>query len=125
MTLKVYIEVILPAIKDDLLSQGLTLIQDADLAHTYRATTSWLQKHGLSIITLPGISPNLSILEPMAALIKRKFHARRYTADQGALKRFTRVFNNELDQKTIQHCYDFYIKRLWDCKRARGQMTSY
>jgi hypothetical protein len=125
MTAKVYIEVILPAIKDDLLSQGLTLVQDADSAHICRATTSWAQKHGLSLLTLPGVSPDLSILESMANPIKRRFHARRCTTDQGALKRFTGIFNDELDQKTIQHCYDYYIKRLWDCKRARGQMTSY
>jgi hypothetical protein len=41
MTTKAYTEVILPVIKDDLLSRGLTLIQDADLAHTYRATIIW------------------------------------------------------------------------------------
>jgi hypothetical protein len=42
MTLKVYTEVILPVIKDNLLSQGLTLIQDANLAHTYKATTAYI-----------------------------------------------------------------------------------
>jgi hypothetical protein len=81
MTAKVYTEVILPTIKDDLLSRGLTLIQDADSAHTCKATTAWIQKHGLSIITLPGVSPDLSILELMANPIKRKFYARRCITD--------------------------------------------
>jgi hypothetical protein len=125
MSSKVYTEVILPAIKDDLLSQGLTLIQDADSAHTCKATTAYIQKQGLSVITLPGVSPDLSILESMANPIKRRFHARRCTTDGAALKRFTEVFDKELDRKTIQHYYDFYTKRLWDYKRARGQMTSY
>jgi hypothetical protein len=125
MTSKVYTEVILSTIKDDLLSQGLTLIQDADSAHTCKATTAYIQKQGLSVITLPGVSPDLSILESMANPIKRKFYVRRCTTDGAALKRFTGVFNEELDEKTIQHCYDFYTKRLWDCKRAKGQMTSY
>jgi hypothetical protein len=101
MTSKVYIEVILPTIKDDLLSQGLTLIQDANSAHTYKATTTYIQKQGLSIITLPSVSPNLSILELIANPIKRKFHAQRCTTDGAALKRFIGVFNKELDEKTI------------------------
>jgi hypothetical protein len=90
----VYIEVILPAIKDNLLSQGLTLIYDADSAYTYKATTAWVQNHGLSVITLPGVSPDLSILESIANPIRRKFYAQRCTIDQGVLKRFTEVFNN-------------------------------
>jgi hypothetical protein len=125
MTSKVYTEVILPTIKDNLLSQGLTLIQDANSAHTCKATTAYIQKQGLSVITLPGVSPDLLILESMANPIKRKFHVQRCTTNGAALKRFTRVFNKELDKKTIQHCYDFYTKRLWDYKRAKGQMTSY
>jgi hypothetical protein len=125
MTSKVYMEVILPAIKDNLLSQGLTLIQDADSAYTCKATTTYIQKQGLYIITLPSVSPDLSILESMANPIKRKFHAQRCTIDGAVLKRFTGVFNKELDKKTIQHYYDYYTKILWDCKRAKEQMTSY
>jgi hypothetical protein len=38
MTTKVYTEVVLPLLKDDLLYRGLWLCQDADLAHTSKET---------------------------------------------------------------------------------------
>jgi len=125
MTTKVYTETILPAILDDFTSQGLTLCQDADSAYTSKATIAWAQKHGLSLLTLPGVSPDLSILEIEAHPVKRKFHSRRCTTEKAAMARFKRVFMEELDQNQIQNLYNFYTLRLWDCRRAEGQMTKF
>jgi hypothetical protein len=66
MTTKIYIEVILPQILEDFQEQGLTLCQDADSAHNSKATIAWAKKHSLSLLTLPGVSPDFSILESMA-----------------------------------------------------------
>jgi hypothetical protein len=125
MTTKVYTETILPAILDDFTSQGLTLCQDTDSAHISRGTAAWVKQHGLSLLTLPGVSPDLSILETEAHPIKRKFHSRRCTTEKAAMARFEQVFIEELDQNTIQNLYDFYTLRLWDCRRVEGQMTKF
>jgi hypothetical protein len=74
MTTKVYTEHILPAIKEDLEEQGLILCQDADSAYVSKGTTAWAEKHNLPLLTLPGKSPDLSILESEAHDLKRKFH---------------------------------------------------
>ena len=125
MTTEVYTTVILPTIRDELLCQGLTLCQDADSAHTSKTTIKWAKDNGIELITLPGVSPDLSILETMAHPIKKKFHIKRCTTQKASLQRFQRVFEEEIDQGTIQNLYNFYAKRLHDCKKAKGQMTRY
>jgi hypothetical protein len=64
-------------------------------------TTAWAKKHSLSILTLPGVSLDLSILETEAYLVKRKFHFRRCTTQKAAMARFKRVFIEEIDQNQI------------------------
>ena len=125
MTVKVYTEIVLPQILRDFLEQGLTLCQDADSAYTSKLTEKWAKKHGLPLITLPGVSPDLLILESEAHLLKRAFHAQGCATEKASLARFTRIFNTEMDQKTIQYMYKYYIKRLHDVHRADGQMTQY
>jgi hypothetical protein len=66
MTTHVYTTVILPLLKKELQVQGLTLYQDADSAQDSKATLAWARKNDLRLITLPGVSPDLSILETMA-----------------------------------------------------------
>ena len=124
MTTEVYIQHVLPSIRDELLDQGLTLCHDADSAHTSKATINWAKDNRIPLITLPGVSPDFSILEAMAYPIKRKFHAQRCTIEKAALARFEQVFN-EMDQSKVQTLYNWYTKRLHDCRRAGGQMTRY
>jgi len=125
MTTKVYTEAILPQLLDDFQAQGFTLCQDADSAHTSKTTIAWAKQHNLPLITLPGVSPDLSILESQAASLKKAFHARRTTTEKAGLARFTQIFNKEMDQNKIQRMYRKYTKRLHDCRRADGQMTKY
>jgi hypothetical protein len=125
MTTKAYTEEVLPACLQDLKDRGLTLCQDADSAHTAKATEAWAEKNGLNLITLPGVSPDFSILESMAHPLKRKFHSRRCASEKAGLARFIRIFEEEMDQNTIQNMYKYYCKRLHDCRRAGGQMTKY
>jgi hypothetical protein len=124
MTTEVYIKHILSSIRDELLDQGLTLCHDADSAHTSKATIDWAKDNRIPLITLPGVSPDFSILKAVAYPIKRKFHAQRRTTEKAALARFEQVFN-EIDQGEVQTLYNWYTKRLHDCRRAGGQMTRY
>jgi hypothetical protein len=124
MTTKVYTTVILPLLKDELQDQDLTLCQDADSAHDSNATLKWAVENNVRLLTLPGVSPDLSILETMAHPLKKAFHAKRCTTEKASLARFKQIFE-EMDQKTIQNLYNSYTKRLHDCRRAGGQMTKY
>ena len=94
MTTMVYIKVILPAIKEDLEREGLTLCQDADSAHTSKATLKYAEDSSIKLITLPKVSPDFSICETMARPLKRKFHARRCTTEKAALARFKHIFDD-------------------------------
>jgi hypothetical protein len=48
---------------------------------------------------------------------------RRTTAtNKAGLARFSLIFNEEMD---LQHMYEYYTKRLHNCRRAGGQMTKY
>jgi hypothetical protein len=85
MTSDVYTEHILPIILPDLQKNGLTLIQDTGSAYKNQATIGWAAKHHLPLITLHGVSPNLSIMESMARPLKRKFHSRRSATESSAL----------------------------------------
>ena len=124
MTTAVYTQVILPAVREDLEREGLTLCQDADSAHTSKATLKFAKDHGIKLLTLPGVSPDLSICETMARPLKRAFHSRRCTTERAAIARFERVFS-EMDQQKVNSQYEWYTKRLWECRRASGQMTRY
>jgi hypothetical protein len=115
---------ILPLAREDLEREGFTLCQDADSAHTSKATLKYVLKIGIRLITLPGVSPDLSICETMARPLKRAFHKRRCTTERAALARFQTVFD-EMDQEKVNSLYEWYTKRLWECKRAGGQMTRY
>lgn len=55
----------------------------------------------MDLLTLPGVSPDFSIIETMAHLIKKDFYARRCTSEKTALARFTRLFEEEMDQSKI------------------------
>jgi hypothetical protein len=125
MTTKVYIETVLPALLEDLISRGLTLCQDADSAHISKATIAWAKRNSLPILTLPGKSPDFSIIESMAMPLKRAFHAVRSTLNKKALDRFNHIFTEEMDQNTVNGMYKWYTKRLHECRRADGQMTRY
>ncbi|CZR68709.1 uncharacterized protein PAC_18608 [Phialocephala subalpina] len=94
MTSKVYID-ILDQLRGDL--QGITLWQDKDSAHDSKATTDWAKKHGIKLLTSPGNSPDLSIIESMAHPIKKKFHSRRCASQSVALERFREVFREYTD----------------------------
>jgi transposase len=100
MTTKVYTSHILPLVKEDLQKEDLTLCQDADSAHTSKATLEYARKQGIKLLTLPGISPDLSIAETLAHPLKRVFHAKRTTTEQAALARFQRIFN-EMDESKV------------------------
>jgi hypothetical protein len=83
------------------------------------------KKYYIPVIIFPGVSPDLSIMESMASILKRKFHLRRYTIQEAALAWFKRIFKEEIDQTIIQYMYNRYTKRLHDCIRAKGQMIKY
>jgi hypothetical protein len=75
MTKEVYTRDILPHVLD-LKDRGITLCQDADSVYTSKLTQEWVEEHGFSMMTLRGKSPDFSILESMAASLKRRFHYR-------------------------------------------------
>lgn len=103
MTTKVYTQEILPAIKDDLLSRGLTLWQDKDSAYDSNGTKAWFKKNNIPYITSPGNSPDLSIFESYAHPLKKLFHAKRSRTKKEALARFSHIFEEEFDQEIIQN----------------------
>lgn len=125
MNSKVYTEHILPSIRQELSDRGLTLVQDADSAHKSSATLNWIERNSMSVITLPGASPDFSILETIVLSLKRKFYTRRCATEKAALARFTQIFEKEFDQKKVQELYSWFTKRLHKCKRLEGQMTRY
>lgn len=125
MSTKVYVEEILPAIRDDLLQHRLTLWQDKDSAHDSAGAKKWFKDNNIRYITSPGNSPDLSLFESYAHPLKKLFHQRRSTSKRTALARFTKIFKEEFDQEMIQNMYNFYTKRLHDLNRRDGQMTKY
>lgn len=125
MTTAVYINDILPQIVNDFQEQGLTLCQDANLAHQSKATLEWANNNNLPLITLPSVSPDFSIAKMMANLLKKAFHRQQVMTEKTALAHFKRIFEEEMDQSTIQNLYYSYTKRLHNCRRASGQMTKY
>ena len=86
---------------------------------------AWAKQNNLSILTLPGKSPDFSIMESMAMPLKRAFHAIHSTTHKKALDRFNHIFIEEMDQNTVNGMYKWYTKRLYKCRRADGQMTRY
>lgn len=114
MAAKVYTETVLPQIIEDYREQDLKLCQEADSAHTSQSTMSWTKNYDLSLITIPGVSPDLTILEPKAHPVEKAFHSRQCTKEKAGLTRFIQIFEKEMDQETIQRMYSKYTKRLPD-----------
>lgn len=79
MNTATYIKILEQLIPD---MYGKTLCQDKDSAHNSTARTKWAKDHDFNLLTLPGKSPDFSIIECMAHPIKRMFHAKR-TASNG------------------------------------------
>jgi hypothetical protein len=111
MRTKVYTKHILPTIKNDLLDRGLTLCQDHNSAHTSKITAKWAKDNSISLLMLPGVSPDLSICKTMANPLKKAFHGRRSAMEKAARARFQEVLD-EMDQETINYKYMWYTKRL-------------
>lgn len=86
---------------------------------------AWAKQNNLPILTLPGKSPDFSVMESMAMPLKRAFYAVRSTTNKKALDRFNRIFIEEMDQNTVNGIYKWYTKRLHEYRRADGQMTRY
>jgi hypothetical protein len=125
MTIKVYTKDTLPQLLEDFQDRGLTLCQDADSAYKSKGAIAWAEKNRLPLITLPGVSPDLSIMESMARPLKKDFYARRSPNQEAGLARIIQLFKKEIDQETIQYMYNKYTKRLHNCRRVGGQMTKY
>lgn len=106
MTTEVYLRDILPQLTDELKEHGLTLCQDADSAHDSIATREWAKKHDFPLLTLPGVSPDFSVLESMAHPLKRLFHSKRCASEKAGVARFIKIFKEEMDQNTIQNMYN-------------------
>jgi hypothetical protein len=102
ITTAVYTGYILPIIKDELLIYSLTLYQDANSVHTSKKTLKWVKEYGILLLTLPGVSPDLSICETIANPLKRAFYGRRSATEKQAKERFMQVFE-EMDQETINY----------------------
>ena len=85
-------EQILPQILDDFRFQGLILVHDSDSAHVSEETTRWVEAKNLEVLALPGVSPDFSVFESLAAPLKKRFHTVRSATYEGALKRFHKVF---------------------------------
>ena len=112
-------------IKDDLLSCGLTLWQDKDSVYNSNGIKAWFKNNNVPYITSPGNSPDLSIFESYTHPLKKLFYKRQYTLKKEALVRFKYVFEEEFNQEIIQNIYKYYTKRLYDCRRRKGQITKY
>ena len=125
MKTKVYLNTVLPQLLPELQQRDLILCQDADSAHTSKATTRWTEQHGMKLLALPGVSPDMSILELLAHPVKKLFHEQYCSFQQAAYVRFIELWDEKVDQQQIQHMYDYYAKRLHDVRRANGQMSQY
>jgi len=97
MTVKYYIQVILLYFLPKLQRCNLALCQDSDSAHTAKKTSQWAKDHRLELITLPGVSPDLSIFESMANPLKRVFYKQRCKTKAAALQRFIDIFDEGLN----------------------------
>lgn len=82
-----YTSQILPILQEDVEFRGLTLCQDGDSGHKAIATQKWAAQRGFPLLTLPAYSPDFSIMESLAAPVKRKFHAERCSKKM-AMERF-------------------------------------
>jgi hypothetical protein len=49
----------------------------------------------------------------------------RSTINKKALDRFNYIFIEEMDQNTVNGMYKWYIKQLYEYRRADGQITRY
>ncbi|OCK93275.1 uncharacterized protein K441DRAFT_662075, partial [Cenococcum geophilum 1.58] len=67
---------------------------DADLAHKLRESLAWVKEWDLKLLTLPGLSPDLLIVESLAYPIKKKFYLKRVEEEDIALERFIDVWEN-------------------------------
>jgi hypothetical protein len=127
MNTKTYVNVILPALQAYILQRGgeWVLWQDRDSAHISKATLKWMEKHGMDYILSPSKSPDLSIMETYASLIKRTFYNKRCNSEKQGIKRFYEVWRN-LGCERINNTIDSYTKRLEDCKnKYQGWATKY
>ncbi|TVY53541.1 hypothetical protein LCER1_G004484, partial [Lachnellula cervina] len=106
MTGDAYTQQILPVLLPELQEKGLVLAQDADSAHKSNIVANWAKKHKMPLITLPGLSPDLSIIESMANPVKKKFHSRKCKTQEESEAWFLEVWNQEMDQDTIRYMYN-------------------
>ena len=85
----------------------------------------YVKAYGLSLITSPRNSPNLSIIEIMAYPVKKAFYSRRCASEKTALARFRKVFREDINQEKINEQFTWYIKRLHEYIKLSGQITKY
>ena len=93
INLKAYTEQVLPWLLLKFNIKGITLYQDADLAHKLRESLAWAKEWDLKLLTLPGLLPDLLIIESLAYPIK-KFYLKRVKEKNTALERFIDVQEN-------------------------------
>ena len=85
----------------------MTLCQDKDSAYDSKTVMAWAEEQGIDILTLLGKSPDFSIIESMAHSVKRSFYARYTALETAILVRFTKVWEEEMDQCKIQEMYNW------------------
>ncbi|OCK92616.1 uncharacterized protein K441DRAFT_662713, partial [Cenococcum geophilum 1.58] len=58
------------------------------LAHKLRESLAWVKEWDLKLLILPGLLPDLLIIESLAYPIKKKFYLKRVEEEDIALERF-------------------------------------
>jgi hypothetical protein len=66
MTTKVYLE-LLKQLKPDL--DGIIFYQDKDSVYSSKAVAKWAKEEGIDLLTLPGKSPDFSIMEQRLSIL--------------------------------------------------------
>lgn len=125
MSTECYLRDILPYLRDDLRDNGYTLFQDADGAHKSKKVLKWFQDNDIKTIINCAQSPDFSIAETEAGIVKKRFHEVKVTTKEEAEERIVKVMSEMLDQNTVCKLYDGYTERLWECKQREGQMTRF
>jgi DDE superfamily endonuclease len=126
MTTAVY-KRILDEIAPELKERNLILFEDCDSAHTSKGSIIHKKKLGLEYLINAPKSPDLSVIESLAARIEDKLYRRRTTTTESTEKRLFKIFFDDeiIKQEWIDEWAELYHIRLYECVKYGGRDTRY
>lgn len=99
--------------------------QDGASCHTAKSTKKWLQDHNIPTLQWPSGSPDLSPIESLWGIMKKRLRDHPQTTKEGLRLELQRIWDTEITPEMCKSLIETMPSRIKAVKNAKGDVSQY